>query len=170
MAPELVEWREFFVTTATVAGALVGLLFIAISLHLPLLSDDRHADLRLDARSILIGYVFALALSLLPLIPQSLAALGEELLVLFLYMIATTIWAVPRLLRTRTALYGRRNLWFRVALLTAGTAATLSGALALAAGAAWALQLLAASVLILIFVSVFRTWDIVFRAARATDR
>src|SRR5439155_19581407 len=107
VAPELVEWREFFVTTATVAGALVGLLFIAISLHLPLLSDDRHADLRLDARSILIGYVFALALSLLPLIPQSLAALGEELLVLFLYMIATTIWAVPRLLRTRTALYGR---------------------------------------------------------------
>ena len=98
------------------------------------------------------------------------AALGEELLVLFLYMIATTIWAVPRLLRTRTALYGRRNLWFRVALLTAGTAATLSGGLALAAGAAWALQLLAASVLILIFVSVFRTWDIVFRAARATDR
>src|SRR5439155_365172 len=96
VAPELVEWREFFVTTATVAGALVGLLFIAISLHLPLLSDDRHADLRLDARSVLIGYVFPLALSLLPLIPQSLSALGEELLVLFLYMIATTVWAVPR--------------------------------------------------------------------------
>jgi len=56
MAPELVEWREFFITTATVAGALVGLLFVAVSVHLRLLSDEHYADLRQDARAILLGY------------------------------------------------------------------------------------------------------------------
>ena len=53
MAPELIEWREFFVTTATDAGALVGLLFVSISVHLRLLSDERSEDLREDARNIL---------------------------------------------------------------------------------------------------------------------
>ena len=55
---------------------------------------------------------------------------------------------------------------FRAALLVAGCAATLAGGLALLAGQVWPLQLLAASVIVLIVVSVFRTWDIVFRAAR----
>jgi hypothetical protein len=42
LAPELSEWREFFITTATVAGALVGLLFVAVSVHLRLLSDEQY--------------------------------------------------------------------------------------------------------------------------------
>jgi hypothetical protein len=33
MAPELVERSELFVTTATVAGALAGLLFAAVSIQ-----------------------------------------------------------------------------------------------------------------------------------------
>src|SRR5438045_4092913 len=67
MAPELADWHDFFITTATVSGALVGLLFIAVSLHLPVFNDDRYEDLQLDARSILLGYVIALSLSLFPL-------------------------------------------------------------------------------------------------------
>jgi hypothetical protein len=43
---------------------------------------------------------------------------------------------------------------------------TLTGGLALLSGQRWALELLAASVIVLIVVSVLRTWDIVFRAAR----
>ena len=56
--------------------------------------------------------------------------------------------------------------WFRVALLVTGCGTTLAGGVALLAGQTWPLQLLAASVIGLILVSVFRTWDIVFRAAR----
>ena len=165
MAPELSEWRDFFVTTATVAGALVGLLFVAVSVHLRLLSDEHYADLRQDARAILVGYVVAMSLSLFPLIPQSPAALGQEILIVFVFIVATSVPSVPRLFRSG-GVYGRRNRWFRGALLVVGCAATLAGGLELLAGQSWPLQLLAASVILLIVVSVFRTWDIVFRAAR----
>jgi len=165
MAPELVEWHDFFVTTATVAGALVGLLFIAVSLHLPVFNDDRYEDLRLDARSILLGYVIALSLSLFPLIPQSLEALGREQLLVFVFIAASSARTAPRLLRSG-GVYGLRNRWFRIALLLTGLTTTLAGGLAFISGQTWALELLGASVIVLIVVSVLRTWDIVFRAAR----
>ena len=165
MAPELSEWREFFVTTATVAGALVGLLFVAVSVHLRLLSDAHYTDLRQDARAILLGYVVAMGLSMFPLIPQSLVALGQEILIVFVFIVVTSARGVPRLFRSGGA-YGRGNRWFRASLFIAGCAATLAGGLGLVSGQAWPLQLLAASVMVLIVVSVFRTWDIVFRAAQ----
>ncbi len=165
MATELIEWREFFVTTATVAGALVGLLFVAISVHLRLLSDERSDDLRDDARNILFSYVAAMTLSLFPLMPQTLATLGQEILVVFAFIVVATARTVPPLFRS-SRVYGRLNRWFRVAWFVAWAAGTLAGGLALLAGQVWPVQFLAASVIVLIVVSVFRTWDIVFRAAR----
>jgi hypothetical protein len=165
MAPELAEWHDFFITTATVAGALIGLLFIAVSLHLPVFNDDRYEDLRIDARSILLGYVIALSLSLFPLIPQSLDALGREVLVVFVFIAVASARSAPRLFRSG-GVYGKKNRWFRVALLVTGLGTTLAGGLAFLSGQTWALELMSASVIVLIVVSVLRTWDIVFRAAR----
>jgi hypothetical protein len=169
MAPELSEWHDFFVTTATVAGTLVGLLFVAVSVHLRVLSDEHHGDLRQDARGILLWFVVAMTLALLPLIPQSLNALGQELLIVFVAIVLLTARSVPMLFRA-SAMYDRRNRLFRAALLVAGWATTLAGGIALLAGQAWPLQMLAASVIVLIVMAVFRTWDIVFRGARADDR
>jgi hypothetical protein len=165
MAPELIEWREFFVTTATVAGALVGLLFVAISVHLRLLSDERSEDLRHDARNILFSYLTAMTLSLFPLIPQALATLGQEILVVFVFIVLFTARTVPPLFRS-SRVYGPLNRWLRVAWFVAWAAGTLTAGLALLAGQIWPVPLLAASVIVLIVVSVVRTWDIVFRAAR----
>ena len=165
MAPELVDWRDYFVTTATVAGALVGLLFVAVSVHLRLLTDERYSDLRVDARAILLGYLFAMAVSLLPLLPQSLRSLGQEMFVVFAFIVASSARNLPQLFRGRGA-YGLGNRWFRGALLVTGGAASLASGVALLAGESWPIQLIAASVFLLIVVSVLRTWDIVFRAAR----
>ena len=146
-------------------GALIGLLFVAVSLHMRTFTDDQHVDLRLDARAILLGYVVAMAVSLFPLIPQSLAALGQEMLFVFVFIVVTSARSLPTLFRS-SAVYGPRSRWFRLASFVFGCAATLSGGLALLAGQTWPLQLLAASVMLLIVASVLRTWDIVFRAAR----
>jgi len=165
VAPELVEWRDFFVATTTVAGTLVGLLFVAVSVHLRLLSDEHHADLHLDARSNLTGYVVAMILAVLPLIPQSLFALGAEVLMVFVFLAGTTVRTLPQLFKSRRAVYGRRIIWLRAVLLIAGDVASLSGGVALLSGQTWPLQMLAVSVIALIVISVLRTWDIVFRAA-----
>jgi hypothetical protein len=103
--------------------------------------------------------------SLLPLIPQSLVALGQETLLVLVVFVATSARSVPGLFRSGGA-YGRLNCWFRAALFVAWIAATLAGGIALLAGQVWPLQVLTASVMVLIVVSAFRTWDIVFRAAR----
>jgi hypothetical protein len=170
VAPEILEWRDFFVTTATVAGALVGLLFVAVSLHLRLLSEDRHADLRLDARSNLIGYVVALSLSLVPLIPQPLSALAVENLVAFVALLGVSVRTWPNLLRSRPRVYDRTYVWFRVALLAATDISLLVGGVGLLGMQIWPIYLLAAGVASVLVVSIFRTWDIIFRAARVRGR
>jgi O-antigen/teichoic acid export membrane protein len=167
MAPELSDWHDYFVTTATVAGTLVGLLFVALSIHLRVLSDERHADLRQDARAILLWFVVAMTLALLPLIPQSLVALGQELLVVFVLIVVMTVRSVPMLFRS-SEMYDRGNRLIRGALLIAGWATTLAGGLAFIAGQVWPVQMLAASIFVLIVMAVFRTWDIVFRGAQVS--
>src|SRR5205823_5605615 len=86
--------------TERVAGSLIGLLFVAVSVHLRLLSDEHYADLRQDARAILLEYVVAMGLSLFPLIPQSLVALGQEILIVFVFILATSARSAPQLFRS----------------------------------------------------------------------
>ena len=84
MSEELVLWHDFNVALVTAAAGLLGLLFVALSIHIRALSEPRNAELRSVARSIFLGYVVALAFGFLALLPQSLSALGVELLVLIL--------------------------------------------------------------------------------------
>src|SRR5437588_130833 len=83
------------------------------------LSVEHYADLRQDARAILLEYVVAMGLSLFPLIPQSLVALGQEILIVFVFILATSARSAPQLFRS-SGIYGRRNRWFRAALFVTG--------------------------------------------------
>lgn len=73
--PEL--WREFFITFGQSVAALLGLLFVANSLHL----DKLHADplLRRRAHNISLVMLFMFLQSLAVLIPQNRIALAVEL-------------------------------------------------------------------------------------------
>src|SRR6059058_3899067 len=82
MSEELVLWHDFNVALVTAAAGLLGLLFVALSIHIRALSDRRNEELRAVARSIFLGYVVALAFGFLALMPQSLWALGVELIAL----------------------------------------------------------------------------------------
>lgn len=68
MVPE--AYVEFFVATATVAGALVGLLFVAVSVRPEAAARTAHITTRLRSVAALSAFLDTLFLSLLALRPQ----------------------------------------------------------------------------------------------------
>jgi hypothetical protein len=79
----LQEWENFAVITGSAAGALTGLLFVAVSLN-----RDRivgHAGLRAEAGQTLVLFIVALLLAVLLVIPgMSASTLGVVLVVVAL--------------------------------------------------------------------------------------
>ena len=75
------EWDTFAVVVGGSAGALVGLLFVAISIHAARIAES--ADLRGRAAQTLVIFAALLLIALLLAIPtQSQRVLGAEFLVL----------------------------------------------------------------------------------------
>ena len=78
MTEELVLWHDFNVALVTASAGLLGLLFVALSLHVRALTARRNAELRSVARTIFLGYVVSLGIGFLALLPQTLTALGAD--------------------------------------------------------------------------------------------
>jgi hypothetical protein len=92
LSPALERWHDFYLLTGTAAATLLGLLFVALSLHLDIVVREDAPHLRLLAREAFYSFVFVLLLSLLLLVPDNharpmgveLAAMGAIRLVLLL--------------------------------------------------------------------------------------
>ncbi len=65
------DWSNFYMTTAGASAALLGLLFVAIQLHLDVIAADSRGRWLAVARSTFYNFVTLFALSLLMLFPTS---------------------------------------------------------------------------------------------------
>jgi hypothetical protein len=74
----VVAWRDFAVTTGGLAGALTGLLFVAVSLHSAALAKS--VSLSSRAAQTLVLFVTPAISAVVLTAPQPAAALGGELL------------------------------------------------------------------------------------------
>ena len=62
-------WNDFYLMAGTAAVTLVGLLFVALSLHVVILFQPEHRDFRMLAAEAFQGYLYVLITSLLFLLP-----------------------------------------------------------------------------------------------------
>jgi lysylphosphatidylglycerol synthetase-like protein (DUF2156 family) len=66
----LLGWHDFFLASAGATAALLGLLFVGVSINLSTIAGDERPDLRARAAQAFANLVFVLVVSLLLLVPD----------------------------------------------------------------------------------------------------
>lgn len=152
-------WHDIFVAVATAAAALLGLFFVAISLHPA--EVDRHPFLRNRARVNLQALAALMTVSLAVLIPsQSNQWLGAEfLLVTFVYLFLA--------LRGMLSARGKagsipRDVAFRFGAINAGMLFQIVAGISLLAGGGPGLYLEAPVLLLAMPAATFNAWTVIY--------
>src|SRR5262245_28883553 len=99
---ETVEaWHDFYVVLGGASAAMLGLLFVAVSLRLNVFRNQQLADVRAFALQTLAGFFALVLISLVLLVPeQSPAGVGIPLLcagIAGIVAIVSVIWLAWRL-------------------------------------------------------------------------
>ena len=166
MPEELALWHDFNVSVVTASAALLGLLFVALSIHMRVLSAAENAELKSVARTVFLGYVLSMGIGFLALMPQTLGAFGIELLVVVLAAMLPFTGAARDGLRARGVGYDRR---VTVAQFIAGFVLfviTIAAAIGVAAGETQALYVIGGIAVLSLLWGVFNTWELIFRVER----
>ena len=163
MSEELLTWHEFNVALVTATAGLLGLLFVALSIHIRALTDQRNAELRSVARSIFLGYVVSLGFGFLALMPQTLRAFGLELLALNIAASIPFAAAARSGLRATGVGFDRRVTMLQFVAGFGLFAAAVTGSIGVAVGEAAALYVVAGIAIVALVWGVFNTWELIFR-------
>jgi len=128
----LETWHEFYVLAGTAAVTLVGLLFVALSLHLEVLLHEHRAHLLVYARQTLLSFTYVLMLSLFFLVPhEGTRVLGATIAGLSVVVIGVTVRMAREGLKSAgerhelKALLRRRTRFLLVGYLIAGLCGVL---------------------------------------------
>jgi hypothetical protein len=97
----LEQWRDFYLLAGTAAVTLMGLLFVALSIHLDVIVHPDGAHLNAMAKEAFLNLLFALMVSLMMLVPgSSQRPMG------FFFMLLGAMRSVMLLRASRVAAYG----------------------------------------------------------------
>jgi modulator of FtsH protease len=70
-ASSILGWHDFFLATAGASAALLGLLFVGVSINLATIAAAERVDLRARARLAFANLLYVLGISLVMLIPEA---------------------------------------------------------------------------------------------------
>jgi modulator of FtsH protease len=163
MTEPLGAWHDFNVSVVTASAALLGLLFVALSIHIRTLMAKRNAELRSIARSVFLGYVVALGTGFLALVPQDLSAFGYELLVLVVLAVIPFGFAARAGFRATGVGYDRRVTIVQFIAGIGLFATTIAAALAVGSGDERALFVVGGVEVLSLLWGVFNTYELIFR-------
>jgi hypothetical protein len=151
-------WGELYVMLGTSSAALIGLLFVATSLHVEEIVNN--AVYRTLARSSSIYLLATLAVAACVLTPQPAHALGIEIVALNLFPLVVVgrnfyYFLDHPDLSQHGGLRIYRGLTFIAAFLVG-----MAGGAALVAGKDWALYLVTASYVVIIIAVALTAWAV----------
>jgi hypothetical protein len=108
-------WHDFYLMAGTAAVTLVGLLFVALSLHVAVLFRGEHRDFRLLAAEAFQGYLYVLITSLLFLLPINNGHLPALIYgMLNIVMLVRTGIRAPSFVKARAEKGASRNQRWRI--------------------------------------------------------
>jgi hypothetical protein len=161
------QWRDLFVMLGSSATALLGLLFVVLTIHLQTVKQD--LDFRLRTRNNSYHLLNVFILSALTLAPQPAALFGIEVALVCLYGLRLPIVVTWHLYRQDEAVRAHKPLWLG-SVITVVTAYTLgiAGGIALLAGSNRGFALVAATCVVLMVRAVLSSWALMFGAEPAS--
>ena len=161
-------WNELYLMLGTSSAALIGLLFVATSLHLAEIANEEIYRLRAQYTTLILFSTLLLATAVL--LPQPLRVLGAELLVISLWGFSFPLTLLSRAVKIPGARgrggFSVRRAQFFIASYLIG----IVGAGAVAAGAEWGMYAVTLSYASLLIASVWNGWMILEGIARGERR
>jgi len=160
MVPEGI--RDFFAASAGVAGALIGLLFVAITVSAERLSREKPGTQvhRIRAAAALTAFTNALAVSLFSLIPgQKIAVTSVVVAVFGLLFVAAALLSLVRLRQVRWATV--RDAVFLIGLAVVFVIQLVEGISVIAdPGNSGDVNTIAILVVCCFFIGIARAWEL----------
>jgi hypothetical protein len=165
------EWHDLYVMLGTSSAALIGLMFVASSLHLAEIVNDEVYRLRAQYTALLL--VGTLVQAAIVLTPQPTYFLGAELLVTNLWGISVPLNLLYKAFRIRAS--GKRGGFsiYRAVYFIAGYVAGIVGSGALVAQLKWGMYLVTVCYVNCLIATIWNAWMIMLgigRSARKRQR
>jgi hypothetical protein len=169
--PEL--WHDFFILIGTSAGALVGLLFIVVSLHIDKIAEraDHNVGATIEgARNNTLHLLTVLVESAVVLSPQPLVWIGVELIAIDILGLRIPLTFIFRYFNKNITISLRGGFPMGL-LLTMITAYLIgiTGGVILVTLANWGLFLVAISCVVRIVRAVLTAWMLMFGILRTQE-
>jgi hypothetical protein len=158
-------WRDTFVVLGSSAAALIGLLFIATSLHLNEIVNNPILHRRAFNNTCYLLIILVEALLLL--IPQPMPILGAELICVNLFGLRLLLSFISNLFRDKKGYRHAGGAIHRGIIFVASFLVGITGGAALIGHINWGIYLVAASAIALIVMVVFGAWSIMMGIGQA---
>jgi hypothetical protein len=157
-SPPLPEsWHELYVMLGTSSAALIGLLFVATSLHLREIANQDIYRLRAQYTTLIL--LCTLLVATAALTPQPMRILGIELVAIHCWGLSFPLILLTKALMMRSAKRGGFSV-HRAEFFIAAYVVGIAGAAAVTAGRDWGMYGVTLSYTGLLFASIWNGWTI----------
>jgi hypothetical protein len=170
MAQALKEWHEFYLLLGTAGATLLALLFVACSLGVGYLTDDRQAGTRMFMSPVVIHFSAVFFISAIALVPSHHTPFFAFLIgATGVVGIAVSSVITVQILLSDLTEYWRDHLAYG-ALPALAYIALLVTAVMIYRGSDLALYVLAGALLMLAIINIRNAWDLTLSMVRRHPR